>query len=133
MKMLSPEAIKNLNDYFEQNDNVILAFVFGSYAENMVREESDLDIAVYLRDISQEERIWQDVSKIVEKEVDLILLNEAPATLTAKIFHTGISLVIRDRNLYWNLYLTTSIEAEDFAVFSEDYRNISKRAKLNPQ
>src|SRR3990167_6168066 len=93
MKMLSHETIKNLNDYFEQNDNVILAFVFGSYAENLVREESDLDIAVYLRNISQESRIWQDVSKIAEKEVDLILLNEAPATLTAKIFHAPMPLV----------------------------------------
>jgi len=129
MENLSQETIKELKGYFEQNHAVMLAFVFGSYAENLVREESDLDIAVYLKDILQEDRIWQDVSRITEKEVDLILLNEAPATLTAKIFHTGIPLVIRDRNLYWNLYLTASIEAEDFAIFSEDYRNISRRAK----
>lgn len=129
MENLSQETIEELKCYFEQNHTVVLAFVFGSYAENLVREESDLDIAVYLKDSSQEGRIWRDVSKMTEREVDLILLNEAPATLTAKIFHTGIPLVIRDRNLYWNLYLTASIEAEDFAVFADDYRKISRRAK----
>lgn len=129
MEMLSHEIIKRLKAYFEQDHAVALAFVFGSYAENLVREESDLDIAVYLKDVSQEGRIWRDVSEMTEKEVDLILLNEAPATLTTKIFHTGILLLIRNRDLYWNLYIASSIEAEDFAAFVEDYREISRRAK----
>lgn len=129
MEKLSQEIIRKLKAYFEQDHAVALAIVFGSYAENSVREESDLDIAVYLKDISQEGRIWRDISKMTEKEVDLILLNEAPATLAAKVFHTGLPLVIRDRNLYWNLYLTAAIEAEDFAIFADDYRKISMRAK----
>ena len=50
----------------------------------------------------------------------MILLNDAPATLISNVFKTGIPLVIKDRRLYWDLYLTKSLEAKDFSHFAED-------------
>lgn len=40
-------AINNLKEYFEKNDDVVMAFMFGSRSKQNVRLSSDWDIAVY--------------------------------------------------------------------------------------
>ena len=117
-----------LKRYFERRGDVALAFLFGSSARGFDGRDSDVDIAIYLTDKEEEDRIWREVSGIVEREIDLILLNDAPATLISNVFKTGIPLVIKDRRLYWDLYLTKSLEAEDFSQFAEDYWRIYSRS-----
>lgn len=113
-----------LKEYLENEENIVLAFIFGSGAKGSDREDSDLDIGVYLRDRNEEDRIWMRISEITRKEIDLILLNDAPATLISNIFKTGVPIVIKDRKLYWDTYLTKTLEAEDFHEFVEDYWKI---------
>ena len=117
-----------LKRYFERRGDVALAFLFGSSARGFDGRDSDVDIAIYLTEKEQEDRIWGEVSRIVEREIDLILLNDAPATLISNVFKTGIPLVIKDRRLYWDLYLTKTLEAEDFSQFAEDYWRIYSRS-----
>ena len=117
-----------LRRYFERRGDVALAFLFGSSAKGCDGRDSDVDIAIYLTDKEEEDRIWAQVSRIVEREVDLILLNDASATLISNVFKTGIPLVIKDRRLYWDLYLTKTLEAEDFSQFAEDYWRIYSRS-----
>jgi predicted nucleotidyltransferase len=40
------ECRKRLMEY----ENIIFAYVFGSYASGKVREDSDIDIAIYLKE-----------------------------------------------------------------------------------
>lgn len=120
---------KELQEYFNNRDNVILAFIFGSVAKGIAGEESDLDIAVYLKDENDEDRIWLDLCSITGKEVDLILINKAPASLVSNIFKTGFPLVIKDKKLYIDMYLSASLEAEDFLEFAKDYHKIFTRSE----
>jgi uncharacterized protein YutE (UPF0331/DUF86 family) len=64
----------------------------------------------------------------VEKDVDLVDLDEAPATLVSNVLKTGIPLVIKDRAAYWSLMLDKTLEAEDFCEFSQDFRRIYRRS-----
>lgn len=133
--------IRKLKKYFQEENNVLMAFVFGSYAKGKAMRESDFDIAVYLNPKLEqkekektEDRIWSKVSRIIEKEVDLVCLNQAPATLVSSVLKSGILLVIKDRKLYWKLYLEKSLEAEDFLQFARDFFQIARAAKsLNPE
>jgi uncharacterized protein YutE (UPF0331/DUF86 family)/predicted nucleotidyltransferase len=128
------EKIEKLKRYFEEKENVLLAFIFGSSARGVEGEDSDLDIGVYLKNTTEEDEIWREISKIVEREIDLVVLNDAPATLVSNAFKTGIPFVIKDRKLYWNLYLAKSLEAEDFLEFAESYWRIySRSASLIPE
>ena len=129
MRVLKPKKIKLLKEYFEKESEVLLAFLFGSFAKGRGMAESDLDIGVYLKDKKKEDKIWIEVSRITEKEVDLVCLNDAPATLISNVFQTGIPLKIGDKKLYWELYLQKSTEAEDFLSFAEDFWRIYKRSK----
>ena len=130
--------IELLKDYFARRDDVVIAFVFGSYASGHEVLESDFDLAVYFRpgmgEIRKEDGIWSDVSGIVKKEVDLVCLNNAPASLVSDVIKSGIPLVIKDEKLYWDIYLRISMEAEDFLEFANDYFKIYKMAQsLTPE
>ncbi len=127
-----------LKDYFARRDDVVMAFVFGSYASGHEVLESDFDLAVYfihgMEGIGKEDEIWSDVSGIVKKEIDLVCLNNAPASLISDVIKRGISLVIKDEKLYWDIYLRMSMEAEDFLEFANDYFKIYKMAQsLTPE
>lgn len=129
-KFLKSKKIELLKKYFEKEKSVVLAFLFGSFAKGKEMAESDVDVAVYLKEKDREDEIWFEVSRIIEgKEVQLVCMNEAPATLITDIFQTGIPLVIKDKKLYWKLYLQKSSEAEDFSHFIRDFWQIYKRAK----
>lgn len=107
-----------------------MAFLFGSFSKKREIEESDIDIAVSIKENRvQVDDIWSDVTSLVNREVDLVDMKEAPATLVSNIFKTGIPLTIKDRNLYWNVFLEKSLEAEDFCHFLEDFRSIYQKAK----
>ncbi len=125
------KKFKLLKKYFEKEKSIILAFLFGSFAKGLEMKESDIDIAVYLEEKSQESKIKVKIRRILERDIDFILLNEKrlPASLVSNIFKTGIPLVIKNKKLYWHLYLKNSLETEDFLYFVRDYLKIKERAK----
>jgi uncharacterized protein YutE (UPF0331/DUF86 family)/predicted nucleotidyltransferase len=127
-RVLNTKRIKALKAYFEKEPLIILAFLFGSYSKGFKMRESDFDTAVFLKE-KGDDRIWFNITEIVEKEVDLVYLNEAPATLISNVIKTGIPLVIKDRRLYWEIYLKASLESEDFLNFVEDFWRIYRRSK----
>lgn len=125
------EAIKT---YCEHDKDIVLAFLYGSRARGTEMDESDYDIAVLLANNSQEERVWHDISRMTNNNVDLIALDRAPATLVSNVFKTGIPLTIKDRGQYLNLYLEKTSEAEDFAEFAQSYHAIAGRShSLTPE
>jgi len=127
--LLKDKKIKLLKEYLEKTSEVLLAFVFGSWTIGRTMEESDFDLGVYLKDVQAEDEVGSQATKILDENVDLVVLNEAPASLVSNIFKTGIPLTIKDRKLYLELYLQASSEAEDFLYFLEDFWAIAKRSK----
>lgn len=128
-----------MREYFRENEEVLMAFLFGSHAKGLATSESDLDIAVYFKpgqetDGRREGNIWSDLTEILEKEVDLVCLNNAPASLVSEAVKNGLPLKIKDQGLYWETYLRASLEADDFSRFAYEYYNIYQQAtSLTPE
>lgn len=136
------DKIGLLKNYFQQKPEVLMAFIFGSYARRQETADSDFDVAVYFGsleyawggqterpDYKLEDKISSEVSDIVQGEVDLLCLNNAPASLVSDVIKTGLPLLVRDKNMYWEIYLKASLEAEDFLKFAQDYVNIYQNAQ----
>ena len=49
MKKNFSKKIKLLKKYFEKKQEILLAFLFGSFAKGFQMKESDLDMGVYLK------------------------------------------------------------------------------------
>jgi uncharacterized protein YutE (UPF0331/DUF86 family) len=65
---------------------------------------------------------------LVHAEVDLVVLNHAPATLVALILGTGEPLTIKDRAQYLHLLWTASEEADAFRRTADEYYKVFERS-----
>lgn len=130
-----------LSRYFTSRTDVVMAFLFGSYAKGHATRESDLDIAVYFYPKTNrleweedthylnEGAIWSEIEELTGLESELLVLNRASATVAASVLQEGIPLVVKDIPLYWRFFLTISSEAEDFRQLIEDFRQIKQRSR----
>lgn len=117
------DALKN---YFDKRNDIAFAFLYGSQAKGKETKLSDVDIAVYFypknrHPIEFEEEIYYDnedkisleLERLLKKEVELLVLNRAPATIAASALR-GIPLVIHDWGLYLDFMVVITEEAENF-------------------
>ncbi len=133
MKEIANRIVEKLGNYFEKRDDIVMAFLFGSWAKGHEGTESDIDIAVYFKpennilewestdsQYESEREIWLDIERIVEKDVDLLVLNRAAATVADSALR-GYPIIIKDRNLYMDFLLRITSEAIDFRQWVEGY------------
>jgi predicted nucleotidyltransferase len=117
--------------YLESHPLVAFAFLFGSHGRARGRATSDLDIAVHLRpsfthaDVTA---IWADLERITGKDVDLVVLNDAPPGI-AWAAMGGKLLVNKDRRLCLEEMLRVSREAEDFKTFVLDFWDLRRQCR----
>ena len=108
------EKCKNLLMRYEY---IIFAYIFGSYAKGKMRANSDIDIAVYLdQEIDTETylEIKMLLSDICEREVDLIILNDAPPLLKYQVYKNNILLFTRNKSIETHYKVKTLFEYNDF-------------------
>lgn len=93
---------EKLKTYFEPNKEVAAAYLFGSHALNKNSPGSDVDIAVllyheYLKKSGKiKERFMLELSRLLRKDIDLVIMNDAGELLLYQIYKNGKSLFIRD-------------------------------------
>lgn len=88
-----PDAAREL----EQDSNVIFAYLFGGLAEQVIKPLSDVDIAVYVKEIRDlAEFKMQLFDRLTDAlgtgELDLVILNTAPVSLAGRILQKRIVL-----------------------------------------
>lgn len=134
--------ILRLKKYFKNRNDVLMAFVFGSHAQKRAGKLSDWDIAAYFtpessaiewevsRDYPQEREILGDLIEILSTDnIDLVVLNRAPANLSASAIIKGLPLVIKDRRIYLEFMLTVTREAEDYQQTAGEFAEIYWRSR----
>lgn len=88
--------VESLKSYYINKPEVIFGYLFGSYAKNRARKDSDLDLGIYLNNYQKETAYnykleeTEELQRLYGKKVDLILLNEAPPLLRHEILKFGI-------------------------------------------
>jgi predicted nucleotidyltransferase len=75
--------VDQLIKLFESDENCLMAYLFGSHSKGKANKESDIDIAVYLKDFSNSTTtdLWNRLEDLLKKNVDLIILNNARASM----------------------------------------------------
>jgi len=128
--MNDDQKTQALKEYFTKREDVLMAFLFGSRAKGHARATSDWDVGVYLttEDRAKEQELWGAVEEIVRTEVDLVVLNRAPAIISWNIVRTGVPLIIRNRHQYLRFLLQASHEANAWYHTSHDYYRVFERS-----
>jgi len=116
--------IQALREYFDKREDIAFSFLFGSAAKGRIRQEGDVDIAVYFRpekdlewelfgkSYKSESRIAIDIERLLGREVDLIVLNRARAVLADEIIRRGKPIIIKDKSIFMDFLCLITDEAE---------------------
>ncbi len=110
-------------------------------------DESDIDVALYFYpnpdaagrtplDLESEDarypaedEIWGELERRLKREVDLVVLNRAPATLSAAVVLEGRPCVMRDSAIMGRFSEAVTAIAEDFRTFIEEFVEIRDRSR----
>lgn len=120
--MKKEEMVQIIKSYCEKEKDILFGFLFGSCASGKACLESDIDVALYLKyqDDKLQDKIQNELERLLKREVDLVILNRAPSTLSWNILRKGISIGIKNRGVYLDFMLEVSREAEDLMDFNLD-------------
>ena len=97
------EIFDILKEVMEKDKEVLFAYLYGSYAQDSIHFESDIDVAVYLKSADlkryskkEEELTIELVTRIHKDRIDLRILNVLPLLLQYHVLKDGIPIFVRD-------------------------------------
>lgn len=112
--------VERLEEFFAGRQEVVLAYLFGSAARDS--HAHDVDIGVWMREpysFEKTQRLWSDLEKLLRKDIDLIIMNEAGPSISWAAM-CGRPLLVRDEAFELESMLEISDEAEYMRDFTID-------------
>lgn len=110
------DIIKRCKDILIEYEDIIFAYIFGSYAKDNIRIDSDIDIAIYLTgniDTYKYLDMKRELSEALKREVDLVILNDATPLLRYEIYKNNILLFSHDKAMEGKYKVKTLFEYND--------------------
>ena len=122
-----------LTDYFRNKEDILLAFVFGSAASGRLTKESDVDIAILFSstpEFSEILNIKDEISGIINKEVDIVVLNGSSPVIRMQVLKNGKLIKRKDDVIYNNFYVKTVKEYDDLKYIRKEAEANILRGKI---
>ncbi len=107
---------EKLEEFLSECSDVILAFLFGSFAGGNVTTFSDLDIAIFFSNTTDFYRIndlREKLSEMFNLAVDIVNLNKASPVIKMQVLKKGTLLVNKDPRTYNEFFVNTVKEYDD--------------------
>jgi predicted nucleotidyltransferase len=123
-----------IREVLQSDDRIAFALIFGSTARGQTTPFSDVDVAIGLRagvsfsatDIGE---LVSRLESAVRREVDVVILNEAPPGLAYRVFRDGRLIFEADRAARVARQARAIMEYLDFKPFEERFaRAVLRRA-----
>lgn len=125
------EIIVELSKYFNKRTDVKFAYLFGSFGTDYQNKFSDIDIAVYTKELKNryeyrnlEFKIEADLSQIFnDLKIDIRILNDAPLINVGKILTEGKLIFVSDQKFYDDYYELTILKYLDYQIIYKPLLN----------
>ena len=115
------DVFSRLKDHLEKDENVVFAYIFGSFVTQKNRKNSDLDVAVYFN-VPPEGftllKLINLLSNLTGTEVHLIVLNTASPFLKHQVLKYGKPLLIKDNIVHAEFRERLFTEYEEYKYIS---------------
>jgi predicted nucleotidyltransferase len=122
------QTVKALRAYFEAHpENVVCAYLFGSVARGEARLSSDVDVGVLLERVPDGLDglgigLGYDLSDAVGREVQVVVLNNAPVDLAYRVLRDGILVADREPTRRAEYEVRVRSEYPDLLPYLRRYR-----------
>jgi len=114
------DEVKRLATLFENEKNILVAYLFGSYARGYETVQSDVDIAVLVSEVPEKPleyylHLERKLAEALQKDVDLVFLNDAPPLLKYQVIKYGRLLFSRGERIRIMFEVKSLSEYLDFS------------------
>ncbi len=86
----------------DRRDEILFAYLYGSFARNTADDKSDMDIGVYLKEgehgVFYPERLARELEEVLDREVDVRILNKRNITFLHQVLKDGKLQFCRDED-----------------------------------
>ncbi|UOE94083.1 nucleotidyltransferase domain-containing protein [Alkalihalobacillus sp. LMS39] len=101
--MLTEDMKIQMIELLQKETNPDFVILFGSFAKETAREESDVDLAYFSeKQLSSYERytLANHLALICERDIDLVDIREIDTIFAMQIFEQGVPIYIRNEDEY---------------------------------
>lgn len=127
---MNENPAEKLRELFNENEEIILAFLFGSAVSGRLTKDSDIDIAVLfnrLPDIADILDMKEAASAAAGRAVDMVVLNDSSPVIRMQVLKNGTVIRKKDEASYSNFFVKTVKEYDDLKyIRKEAEENILK-------
>jgi hypothetical protein len=126
---------EKISKILSKERDILFAYIFGSYARGEARKESDIDIAIFLKDsdIGKEDPYFEvNLALEIEKEtglknVEIVIIDNKPLRFLNQVLRYGKLIFSRDekKRLKFETFITKSYI--DFKPFYKEYDEMRVR------
>ncbi len=108
--------VKSLEMSLNEKREILLTFLFGSFASKRIHPLSDIDIGILFRtvpDIYAINDLTEELSSLLQRDVDLVVLNHASPVLKMQVLKNGILIYVSDRRHFHQFFVDTVNQYDD--------------------
>lgn len=112
---------EKLKVFLDNDQNVVFALIFGSYAKERQKKASDIDIGIYFVQPPEGIKLLNLInvlSELAGREVDVVVLNNAPPFLRHQIMKNRVILTIKDMAVYAKFREKTISDYDEYKYIS---------------
>ena len=112
---MTESMTEKLKSALAKRDDVVLAFLFGSFPRGETTPFSDLDIAVFFNrpiDFFTIAALREDISAMTGMAADIVVLNTASPVIRMQVLKKGTMLINKDQKVY-NAFFVDTINSYD--------------------
>jgi len=121
-----------LGAFFNEEGNVKLAFLIGSFAKGTAREDSDVDVAVLFGsrpDMEDALELTERLSLLLKRDVDLVVLDTAGPVIKMQALKTGVLLRAAE-GAYEDFFVATINEYDDLKYLRREAEESILRRRI---
>lgn len=110
------DMTEKLGNFLSECSDVVVAFLFGSFARGNATAFSDLDIAILFYKKTDSYRIndlREKLSELLNIPLDIVVLNNAAPVIKMQVLKKGILMVNKDPKAYNEFFVNTVKEYDD--------------------
>jgi len=126
---MESKLVEKISLYFNNRSEVIAVYIFGSYSKGRHQRGSDIDLAILIDrdDISRQNELRRqyiiELSRILRKDLHLVIMNSAGEDILAQIFKYGQCILNQNPDLLTRFKMITYAMIADFAY----HKNLMKK------
>jgi hypothetical protein len=133
--LITIEEIKQkVNQIFQSHSEIILTYLYGSYAQGHQTKFSDIDIGIVLKDNFQEKSLYfaqlnMELEKAFEDRInaDVRILNRCPPRFLFQVIKHGVLLHCKDKTFKDEFEIKVITEYIDIKPLLDHFDNLFLR------